>query len=153
MFKHIGKLKWFYSEYPYTHHLNSTSTSRLYLHIIGYLSIPSSVQLSYLVVSDSLWPHGWQHARPPCPSPTPGVYSDSCPLSRWWLFKNCKSDHPLKPSVAFHCPANKIQIPAHGLPGPVLDDCCLQLPPHHASFLSPLSATQCISLLFNCASL
>ena len=30
-----------------------------------------------------LQPHGLQHARPPCPSPTPGVYSDSCPLSRW----------------------------------------------------------------------
>ena len=35
------------------------------------------------VVSDSLWPHGQQHARPPCPSPTPGVHSDSCPLSQW----------------------------------------------------------------------
>ena len=34
-------------------------------------------------MSDSLWPHGLQHARPPCPSPTPGVYSNSCPLSRW----------------------------------------------------------------------
>ena len=34
-------------------------------------------------MSNSLWPHGPQHARPPCPSPTPGVYSDSCPLSRW----------------------------------------------------------------------
>ena len=34
-------------------------------------------------MSDSLWPHGLQHARPPCPSPSPGVYSDSCPLSRW----------------------------------------------------------------------
>ena len=34
-------------------------------------------------MSDSLWPHGPQHARPPCPSPTPGVYSDSCPLSQW----------------------------------------------------------------------
>ena len=33
-------------------------------------------------MSDSLWPHGLQHARPPCPSPTPGVYSDSCPLSQ-----------------------------------------------------------------------
>ena len=31
-----------------------------------------------------LWPHGLQHARPPCPSPTPGVYSNSCPLS-WWF--------------------------------------------------------------------
>ena len=34
-------------------------------------------------MSDSLWPHGLQHARLPCPSPTPGVYSNSCPLSRW----------------------------------------------------------------------
>ena len=43
----------------------------------------SSVQFSLLVVSSSLWPHEPQHARLPCPSPTPGVYSDSCPLSRW----------------------------------------------------------------------
>ena len=34
-------------------------------------------------MSDSLWPHGLQHARPPCPSQTPGVYSNSCPLSQW----------------------------------------------------------------------
>ena len=39
--------------------------------------------LSGSVVSDSLWPHGLQHARPPCPSPSPGIYSNSCPLSRW----------------------------------------------------------------------
>ena len=45
--------------------------------------IPCSVQFSRSVVSDSLWPHGLQHARPPCPSPTPRVYSNSCPLSRW----------------------------------------------------------------------
>ena len=43
----------------------------------------NTVQFSHSVVSDSLWPHGLQHARPPCPSPTPGVYSNSCPLS-WW---------------------------------------------------------------------
>ena len=35
------------------------------------------------VMSDSLWPHGLQHARPPWPSPTPRVYPNSCPLSRW----------------------------------------------------------------------
>ena len=34
-------------------------------------------------MSNSLWPHGLQHARPPCPSPTPRVYSNSCPLSPW----------------------------------------------------------------------
>ena len=43
-----------------------------------------SVQLSRSVVSDSLWPHESQHARPPCPSPTPGVHSDSRPSSPWW---------------------------------------------------------------------
>ena len=42
-----------------------------------------SVQFSRSVVSDSLRPHGPQHARPPCPSPTPGVHPNSCPLSRW----------------------------------------------------------------------
>ena len=40
----------------------------------------SSVQT---VMSDSLRPHGLQHARPPCPSPTPRAYSNSCPLSQW----------------------------------------------------------------------
>ena len=34
-------------------------------------------------MSDSLWPHGLQNARLPCPSPTPGIYSNSCPLSQW----------------------------------------------------------------------
>ena len=43
----------------------------------------SSVQFSCLVVPDSLRPHESQHARPPCPSPTPGVHSDSCPSSQW----------------------------------------------------------------------
>ena len=42
----------------------------------------SSVQFSRSVVSDSLQPHESQHARPPCPSPTPGVHSDSRPLSQ-----------------------------------------------------------------------
>ena len=42
-----------------------------------------SVQFSCSVVSDSLWPHELQRARPPCPSPTPIAYPNSCPLSRW----------------------------------------------------------------------
>ena len=44
---------------------------------------PVSVQFSCSVVSDSLQPHELQHARPPCPSPTPGVYPNPCPLSQW----------------------------------------------------------------------
>ena len=43
----------------------------------------TTVQFSHSVVSDSLQPHGLQHTRPPCPSLTPGVYSNSCSLSRW----------------------------------------------------------------------
>ena len=46
-------------------------------HILG------SVQFSCSVVSDSLWPHGLQNARPPCPSLIPGVYPNPCPLSQW----------------------------------------------------------------------
>ena len=42
-----------------------------------------SVQFSRSAMSDSLRPHGLQHARPPCPSPTPRDYSDSCPSSQW----------------------------------------------------------------------
>ena len=48
------------------------------------LDMFSSVQFSRSVVSDSLWPHESQHARPPCPSPTAGVHSNSCPSSQWY---------------------------------------------------------------------
>ena len=48
-----------------------------------YHSWLSSVQFSCSVVSNSLWPHEPQHTRPPCPSPTPGVYPNPSPLSRW----------------------------------------------------------------------
>ena len=48
------------------------------------LDLPRSLEaVACIVVSDSLWPHGPQHARPPCPSPTPEACSDSCPLSQW----------------------------------------------------------------------
>ena len=43
----------------------------------------SSVQFSRSVVSDSMWPHESKHARPPFPSSSPGVHSNSCPLSQW----------------------------------------------------------------------
>ena len=48
----------------------------------GKLCLSPSVQFSRSVVSDSLRPHESQHARPPCPSPTPGVHSSSCPSSQ-----------------------------------------------------------------------
>ena len=63
----------------------------------------SSVRFSHSVVSDSLWPHGLQHARLPCPSPTPGACSNSRLLSRWChsaisspvvLFSSCLQSFP-----------------------------------------------------------
>ena len=66
----------------------ATGVNHLF-HWHGYprtLQIPvkfTSVQFSRSVVSDSLRRHESQHARPPCPSPTPGVYPNSCPSSRW----------------------------------------------------------------------
>ena len=78
----------------YFSHLKQTHTETYWLPIFlqhlpyilcillqSYLYI--SVQFSRSVVSDSLQPHESQHTRPPCPSPTPGVHSDSCPSSRW----------------------------------------------------------------------
>ena len=62
-----------------------------------------SVQFSRSVVSDFLWHHGLQHARPPCRSPTPGVYSNSYPSSQWChptisssvvLFSSCLQSFP-----------------------------------------------------------
>ena len=50
----------------------------------------NSVQFSRSVMSDSLWPHELQHARPPCPSPTPGVHPNPCPLS-WWCYPTVSS--------------------------------------------------------------
>ena len=63
-----------------THSLKISISTHLY----------SSVQFSHSVLSDSLWPHGLQHARPPYPSPTPRVYSNSCPLS-WWCHPTISS--------------------------------------------------------------
>ena len=53
-----------------------------------------SSQFSHSVVPNSWWPHGLQHARLPCPSSTPRIYSNSCPVSRW-CHPTISSCHPL----------------------------------------------------------
>ena len=58
-----------------------------------------SVQFSRSVVSDFLRPHESQHARPPCPSPTPGVYSNSCPSSHVILCRPLLLPPPIPPSI------------------------------------------------------
>ena len=66
----------------------------------------TSVQFSCSVMSDSLRPHELQHDRPPCPPPTPGVYSNSCPSSRW-----C---HPAISSSVFPFSSCPQSLPASG---------------------------------------
>ena len=71
--------------------------------LFSSIHLLSSVQFSCLVISDSLRPHELQHARPPCPSPTPRVHSNPCPPRRWWLptisssvvpFSSCPQSYP-----------------------------------------------------------
>ena len=66
----------------------------------------SSLQFSRSVMSDSLWPHELQHTRPPCPSPTPRVHLNPCPLS-WWC-------HPAISSSVIPFTAFPQSFPASG---------------------------------------
>ena len=61
-------------------HINSLIMFYVVLYVVYMFNL---VQFSRSVMSYSLWLHGLQHTRPPCPSPTPGVYLNSCPLSQW----------------------------------------------------------------------
>ena len=76
------------------------------LSTVMFLCKFSSAQFSRSVVSDSLRPHEPQHARPPCPSPTPGVHPNPCPSSRW-----C---HPTISSSVVPSPSSPQSTPASG---------------------------------------
>ena len=65
--------------------------------IVSYPIQFSSVQFSHSVMSDSLRPYESLHARPPCPSPTPGVHPNSCPLS-WWCHPAISLSSPSPPA-------------------------------------------------------
>ena len=75
--------KWWRAAVIVSHHALMLSWSQNFL-------LLCSVQFSHSVVPDSLQPHGLQHSRPPCLSPTPGVYSHSSPLS-WWCHPTISS--------------------------------------------------------------
>ena len=75
-----------------------------------YIYVHISVQFRCSVMSNSLRPHGQQHARPPCPSVTPRVYSNSCPLT-WW----CHPTISYSVTPFFSCPQSiEINISQHG---------------------------------------
>ena len=69
------------------HFHNSQTESSSWLKAISFFSFWNCFYTQFSSVAqlclDSLWPHGLQHVKPPCPSPTPGVYSNSSPLSQW----------------------------------------------------------------------
>ena len=69
------------------HFHNSQTESSSWLKAISFFSFWNCFSIQFSLVAqlclDSLWPHGLQHIKPPCPSPTPGVYSNSSPLSQW----------------------------------------------------------------------
>ena len=69
--------------YLIKHFQTHTQHKQEKVQLTGSRSLISLVQFSHSVMSDSLWPHGVQHARPPCPSPTSGACSNSCPSSGW----------------------------------------------------------------------
>ena len=114
----------------------------------GSRIVCNSHQFSCSVVSDSLWPHGLQHARPPCPSPTPGVYWNSCPLSRWHHptisssivpFSSCPQSFPASGSF----PMSQL-FASHGQS--IGASASASVPPMYTQDWSPLGWTGWISL-------
>ena len=78
-------------------------------HIYYGINIRWSVQFSCSVVSDSLWPHELQHSRPPFP-PTPGVYSNSYPLSQWCHLTISPSVNPFSSCLQFFPTSGSFQM-------------------------------------------
>ena len=112
----------------------------------------SSVQFSRSVVSDSLQPHESQHARPPCPSPTSRVHSDSCPSSQWChpaisssviTFSSCPQSLPASESFPMS------QLFTWGGQGTGVSALALFLPKKSQGW-SPSEWTGWISVVFNC---
>ena len=87
MFIHIFQFYWDIID---IHHWINLRCISLVIWVTTFVSWFSSVQFSPSVVSDFLWSHELQHARPPCPSPTPEVHQNPCPLS-WWCHPTISS--------------------------------------------------------------
>ena len=108
----------------------------------------SSFQFSRSVVSDSLWPHELQHTRPPCPSPTPRVHSDSRASSQWCHPAISSSDVPFS-SCPQSLPASEYfpvsQLFAWGGQSTGVSALASVLPKNTQDW-SPLEWTGCISL-------
>ena len=82
------------------------ATNSFHASLSWYVSLMKYSQFSHSVVSDSLWRHGLQHARLPCPSPSPRTCSNSCPSSQWW--------HPTISSSVIPFSSDPQSFPASG---------------------------------------
>ena len=89
--KALLKIQWTSICYFISHYKHCRRTYNV---VLLFSLFPPSVQFSCSVMYYSLRPHELQHARPPCPSPTPGVYPNLCPLS-WWCHLTISSSCPL----------------------------------------------------------
>ena len=74
-----------YIQYPVINHNGNECLKSIHMcvYMCVCVCVYVSVQFSHSVMSDSLWPHELQHTRPRCPSPTPAIHPNPCPLSRW----------------------------------------------------------------------
>ena len=134
----------------HTHRHTHTGATYLFLPPLFFLlSVQfSSVQFSCSVISDSLRPHELHHDRPPCPSPTSGVYPNSCPLS-WWChptilssvvsFSSCPQSFPASGSFPMS------QLFSSG--GHSIGVSVQSVPPLNTQDWYPLGWTSWISLL------
>ena len=88
----VGCSPWGCTESDKTEATQQQQQTVLIQHIVFsyWCQLGISVQFSHSVMFDSFRPHGLQHTWPPCPSPTPGVYTNSCPLS-WWCHPTISS--------------------------------------------------------------
>ena len=135
-------------EVKFNLHLSSCIFSGNNLMVVTVFKEPPSVQFSHSVVSDSLQPHELQHARPPCPSPAPGVHPNPCPLSRWYHptisssivpFSSCPQSFPASGSFLMS------QLFASG--GQSIGvSVSISVLPMNTQDWSPLGWTGCISL-------
>ena len=132
----------------------SSRALHLVLTIVAFLSIwimseRVSLQFHRSFVSDSLRPHGLQHTRPPCPSPTPRVYSNSCPLSRWYHPTTSPSVIPFSSHLQSFPESGSFQMSQFFTSGGqrIGVSASTSVLPMNIQDWSPLGWTGCISLL------
>ena len=121
-----GYSPWGHKEWDMTEqlsmHASIAMTIKVQTSICSTKDLARSVQFSRSVMSNSLQPHGLQHSKPPFPSPTPGVYSDSCQMS-WWCHPTISSSvDPFSPCLQSFPVLGSFQMSQFFISGPPKTD-------------------------------